>query len=382
MSALENDFDDGIYFGLPDEAYHAIPRLSASGIKLLEVSPLDFWTESWMNPAREPEGETTPAKRLGKAYHKLLLEGDAAFDASYAVGPDEADYPNAIKGGKALKEKCKDLGLKQSGTIEDMCMRIHEADPVVELWPDILAEFKEIMGEREPLTKAQWREIQIVRLVLGHMPKLRGAFTGGMPEVTLLWTDPDTGVRLKSRADYLKHRGKTAAILDLKSFGNIMQRPIETIPGEEIGRNGYFVQPVIYDAGRRAIGALYRLHGMDIVHTVTGQEPSKTWLDAVLTATECRFSFVFVQTGGIPNIVAADFIEAQTFGKGGYSMNEYWRKGRAQFRNGVRRFRDCQAIYGDDMWVSEVRHRALTDMDFKPWALEYTSDDLPQDAAA
>ena len=81
---------DGIYFGMSEDDYLAIPRLSSSGIKTMCVSTLDFWFDSWMNASREPETET-PARALGKAYHKLILEGDDAFDALYAVPPEKAD---------------------------------------------------------------------------------------------------------------------------------------------------------------------------------------------------------------------------------------------------------------------------------------------------
>ena len=33
----------GIYFGLPEEEYHADRSLSASGIKDIHVTPLTFW---------------------------------------------------------------------------------------------------------------------------------------------------------------------------------------------------------------------------------------------------------------------------------------------------------------------------------------------------
>jgi len=373
------DFEDGLYLGMPEDDYHAIARLSASGIKTLIGNPYKFWKESAFNPRRKAK-EDTPAKKLGRAYHKLLLEGDEAFDATYAALPSKDDYPDAIDGSEALKAECERLGLKKNGPLLAMCERILEKEPGLELWPVILSEFKEASGDKEQLTKAQWEEIQEVRFVLNHLPDIKGAFTNGWPEVTLLWTQ--SGVKMKCRLDYLKPRGNLAAILDLKSFANVMDVPVETVPGIEIGRNRYFVQPIVYTEGREAIGSMYR-KGMDVVHVLSGEAPSKEWLDSVLLPERSQFDFVFVQTGGIPNIVPCEFAPGQTFGGQGFESNEYWMKGLIEFRNGVDRFRKYAAEYGTDTpWIVAYRLKKLSDMDFKPWALEYERDLPEEDIAA
>lgn len=377
---VELPTEDGIYFGLPEDIYHQIPRLSASGIKTLGVSPLQYWLESSFNPNRK-EKEDSSARKLGRAYHKLLLEGDAAFDATYAALPSKDDYPDVIDGGDALKAECERLGLKKSGSLLAMCERILEAEPGLDLWPVILREAKEAAGDKESLTKAQWEELQQVRFVLNHLPDIKGAFTNGRPEVTILWTQ--NGVKMKCRLDYLKPRGNFAAIIDLKSFGNVMGKPIETICGTEIGRNEYFVQPIVYTAGREAAGAMYRKQGADIIHVLSGDAPSTEWLDSVLLPEKCQFNFVFTQTGGIPNIIACEFSPGKTFGGQGFQSNEYWMKGVTLFRNGVDRFRKYSTAFGTDTpWIVQYPVRTLDDVqDFKPWALEYERD-LPEEQAA
>lgn len=373
------DFEDGVYFGMDEDTYHAIPRLSCSGIKTLMVSPLQFWLESWMNERRKPDTDT-PAKKLGRAYHKLILEGEEAFEAAYAVSPSKDDYPDALDGADALKAKCDELGLKKSGRVCDLCERIREADPAVQLWPDLMEEFRATAEGREILTKAQWEEIEQVRYVLRHMPDIKGAFSGGFPEVTFLWTEG--AVKMKGRVDYLKPRGNLAAILDLKSFGNVMGKPVEGAPEEEIGRNGYFVQPVAYAAARAAVAAMWREHGADVVHIMSGPEPTQEWLSAVFNAQKCQFHFVFVQTGGIPNVIPCEFAEGNSYGGMSWQTNEYWRKGLAVYRNGMERFRNCMEQYGSETpWIINYAIRRLKDEDFKPWTLEYTTD-IPLDEVA
>src|SRR5690349_5803745 len=87
----------GIYFGMPEEEYHADRSLSASGIKDIHVTPLTFWMRSGFNENRLDD--SSEPKERGKAFHARLLEGPEAFKARYAIAPDIADYPDALDGG-------------------------------------------------------------------------------------------------------------------------------------------------------------------------------------------------------------------------------------------------------------------------------------------
>lgn len=371
--------DDGIYFGLPEADYHALPRLSASGIKTLTNSPLQFWLQSWMNPEREPDTDT-PAKKLGRAYHKLILEGDEAFDAAYAVKPSPEDYPDALAGAAALKDRCGDLGLKRTGTIAEMCARIREADPAVQLWPDIEAAASEDSAHRETLTRAQWSEIQRVRFVLSHMPSIKAAFTDGYPEVSCLWTCPRTGVQMKCRIDYLKPRGEgLAGILDLKSFGNVMDKAITAAPVTEITRNRYHIQPPCYFDGWAAMQAMWQRDGMAMVH---GDAPPEEWLSAVLTAKRPTFHFVFVRTGGVPDIIAREFAEFDTHYGMTLHPSEVFRCARSQYRAGQVLFAKFMDQNGPGTpWITDYGVQALTDFDFPPWFVDQISTPGIQEAA-
>jgi hypothetical protein len=364
---------DGIYFGMDEALYHSIPRLSASGVKELRISSLKFWFQSWMNPNRE-EDKDTPARKLGRAYHKLFLEGDAAFDASYAVAPSKDDYPNALDGGAELKAKCEELGLKKSGTIAELCDRLRQEDYTLELWPDIMAEFEQECGEREVLSRSQWEEIQRARYVLNHMPEIADIFTGGQPEVTILFTDG--GVPMKARLDYLKPGAGLASIVDLKSFGNVMGKPIEDVPEGEISRNDYFVQPVVYSRARKAARQMWADHGIGCVHT-HDDGPDEDWIASVLEPEKSEFVFVFVQTGGVPDIAVVEFVQTETYGGMGHQLTEHWKRGRDTYRYGLTLFRRCMEQYGEAIpWVAHRPRRKLSDVDFPPWALSQNIPDL------
>ncbi len=116
----------GVYLGMPHEEYLSEPSLSTSGIKSLLVSPLTYWTR-FLLPGREEH--STTAKELGSAIHKMVLEGRGAFSVEYQAAPKPEDFPGCLQGVKALQEKCGSLGLKKSGTMEEMADRILEVDP-------------------------------------------------------------------------------------------------------------------------------------------------------------------------------------------------------------------------------------------------------------
>lgn len=369
---MTTDLPNGIYFGMPEDQYHALPRLSASGIKTLRVSPLRYWRES-LDPNRKPSQDSEP-KKLGRAYHKLLLEGEEAFGAAYAVTPCKEDYPDALSDAEALRARCEELGLKKSGTLAEMCARIREVDPSAQLWPDILAEFDEVAGARERIKRDEWLEIQSMAYVIRRMPSLRTAFAGGFPEVTILWTHT-SGVPMKARLDYLKPRGEAASIIDIKSFGNVMDKPIEDVPANEISRNRYFIQPVVYTDARNAAGAMWRQKRGEVVHVVSGDAPGEDWLSAVFGPSNAQFHFVFVQTGGVPDIIAREFRPYEDFSGLGVQGNQYWGRGLAEYRYGVALYRQCMEKYGPDVpWVTDHGLRPLKDEDFPLWAL---SNDVP-----
>ena len=71
-----------------NEQYHAHPALSASGLKLLQKSPLHYWAE-YLDPNR-PERVATNAQRIGTMVHTATLEPHL-FDEQFTVLPEGLD---------------------------------------------------------------------------------------------------------------------------------------------------------------------------------------------------------------------------------------------------------------------------------------------------
>ena len=121
------DFAPGVHFGLPEADYHAAPALSNSGIRWLQVSPLDFWSRSWMN--EKYEHETTIFMDVGSAYHARLVEGRETFYARYAPKLDPADYPDALQTAAQIKNELRVHGAKLGGDKAELAARLLEINP-------------------------------------------------------------------------------------------------------------------------------------------------------------------------------------------------------------------------------------------------------------
>lgn len=351
------DFAPGIYFGMSNEEYQAVPALGSGGIKDLFVSPLTYWIGSPLNPYREDGGSA--AKDKGSAFHKRLLEGQEAFALRYAVKPDKADYPEALDGAKALQERCAELGLKKSGTIAELCARIKEADPEAQLWPEIVAAFEAENAGKEFVKAETMAEIdRHARIVEVHEGTMN-AFRGGCPEVSMFWTD-ERGIPCKLRADYLKVR----AAVDLKSFSNPLGLPVDEAVGRAMASYKYHAQGVHYLDGIEAVKAMYREMGPEIVR---GEAPGRDWLDAFAAPGRHRFVFVFLETGAVPNVRIREIVPAE---KEGAERNAYWIAAEMIIEKAKETYLACMEHYGPGTpWVDPQPMRAFRDEDFPLYAL-------------
>lgn len=351
---------DGLYFGLSDEEYHAVPALSASGIKRLLVSPMDFWVDSWLNPDRVEE--TTDAMILGKAWHKYVLEGAEAFDVEYCALPQVGDYDDVLVSSDDLKQYCRDHGLKISGNKPELIERIHDHDPSAMIW-DLLVE-EEVSG-RIALSQPEVQAISDSALVMRNMPQIKDAFTDGYPEVSYFWTT-EHGVPMKIRIDFLK----TQAIVDLKTFSNSSGKPVAEAVFSDIGYYRYHVQTVVYFKGIEH--AKERANKGQL--PVYGDESLKDgFLDAMLGHDRPhRFFFIFQQSD-IPNVVAVEMTRFETFQGMGGQANQYWRVGEIAMERGIRMFKDFSGRFAPGIpWLEPAQMITMSDAHFPIYALENT----------
>ncbi|MGL5735486.1 MAG: hypothetical protein ACRCYS_11520 [Beijerinckiaceae bacterium] len=283
----------GIYFGIGDEAYHAIEACSASGLKKLAISTMDYWADSKLNPDREPSD--SPFLALGKAYHKRIVEGAEAYAACYAIELDKADYPDALVTMDQIKDAIIEAGeapissvatgqmkpspikadpdrmkpVTRAAKKEDFAAQLIGIDPDVEIW-DFMVESHALQNEgRTMISAKQHARIEIAARMIESDPDLSKAFSGGYPEVAIFWHCPKTGAPMKAKLDYLKLK----AIVDLKSFGNAVGRPISRAIDFAISNQRHFIGVVIY---RQAVEAAKRMiadQGASVVHSCDDPSP-------------------------------------------------------------------------------------------------------------
>lgn len=353
---------DGVFFGLPEAEYHAIPRLSASGIKNLLVSPLDFWARSWLNPRRKEDDEDTDAKLYGRAYHKRILEGREAFYAEYAAEIDPADHPGALTKQDHFKQACRDLALPVGGTNAELCARLVAAGFDKPLLP-LLIEQNAKAHAGKTFLKADWVfSIELSAACIEYNPTLAKCFQGGFPEVSILWTaeveDGRTGeiveVPMKMRADFLK----PSSIIDLKTFANKMQKPVDRAVFHDIASNRYHIQVANYLAGVEAAEALVE-RGM--VTVASGPIPDAKWLDRFIKEPK-TFTFCYQQKGVAP--VA-----------GGYTIDDarmvhMLGAGKSQIREAQLSFAAHLDHFGSDPWIVDRGMVVVDDTDIPGFAVQ------------
>ena len=255
LSSVEegNPLPDGIYFELDEERYHLDPALGSSDIRKLLDNPCDYWYESPMNPKR-PKDNDTPARKRGRAMHKLVLEGADEFHERYLRGPDHPE--DATPAEKAAVTKAVNAKAAITG---------HDVLPA-----DI------------------FDRIVIAGAMISKNPKLAGAFTGGEPEVSVFWTRD--GVRRKARFDYLKPRG----IGDLKSISNTMDIAFPAACRRNIAQYRYEIQAAHYLEARGVIADFFKGGHFTAARSIY------EFLGKCATERQFAFQFVFFQSDRSP----------------------------------------------------------------------------------
>lgn len=344
-----------IDFNMPEEKYHAYPAFSVSGIKDIQVSPLDFWSRSWMNP--EKENKTTPAMKLGSAYHKRILEGEEAYNEIYAVNPNKEDYPNALVTVGDMQDWLEAVGLKKAGKRDDLIQRVLEHDNTALIWEHFVE--TQLEG-KEVLTFEQHQDIDIAAKTIEAMPGIANSFSGGYSEVSLFWEED--GIPMKNRLDYLRPE----SIVDLKSFSNSLRKPVDTAVSMAVANNKYHIQGCVY------------LHGLEKVKkgildgtTKIQGNVEEDFIEAMANHDKHRFFFIFQQADGVRNVLAREFREFENYHGMGMSPNAYYQAGEKAFHTGLALFKQCMEFFGEEKpWLPKTQPRAFVDDDFPLWLFD------------
>lgn len=302
IGAAAGMIEDGVYFGLPAEVYHAVPRLSASGLQRLCVSPATFWRGSWMDPDRpELDEEETKAQQLGKAYHVARLEPER-FHASYVREIDKADFPakGLLTSDAAVKAELKNLGQTQTignESIAERAERLVDAGYEGTILPLEKARWEDTVNGRVSLPAKYFDQIVTDMQRIRANDEIADLLSGGEAEVSIFWTDRH-GLKMKARVDYLTPGWWD----DFKTFDNSRGKELEQALADAVRYNRYHVQAVTY---RDAVEAI-RLGGLQVRGNAT--DAQRALVAAIqIRPDELACWYVFQEKGGVPNLLAMDF---------------------------------------------------------------------------
>lgn len=210
-----------IELGVPAEAYHRreLGVVSAGVLRRLnEQTPAHY--RAWVD--EKDEGDT-PAKVFGKAYHDRVLLPEL-YAATYVAPPK--DPPRDLRHLRNAKKPSDD-------TLASIA------------WWD--AWEAENVG-KIVLSADDFALIEAMHTALMRDPDIAALFAEGDSEVTLRWTDDESGLQCKARADRWNRRLRIMA--DLKTTDDASERGF----GRSVVRYGYDITHAHYSEGAKACG--------------------------------------------------------------------------------------------------------------------------------
>jgi len=296
----------GVHFGMPAHVYHNDAALGSSDMRKLRRNATTYWYESTLNPNR-PKEKNTPARIRGTAMHKLVLEGEAAFDAVYMRGPDQDEDATPAEKSAITKEA------KKRASVRGLIM----------------------------LPAEDYDRVAIASSMISMNPKLAPAFTGGISEVSVFW-ERDC-VRRKARFDYLKQASEMkGGIGDLKGIANPYDIDFEAACYNDMARYRYDMQAAHYLEARALLprfmadGAVYGDHDDAIMKRIAASK-------------RFAFQFIFFQMEGAP--ITDSLILSATRTEEGSYFNGILEIGRLDLETAADTYKAFLDKFGTSMWV-------------------------------
>lgn len=359
----------GVYADIPEHEYHRDEAFSASKARNLIVGPAHFWTTTPWNPDNNGDDDSTAAQIEGKAYHKRILEGPAAFDKSFANPPRKSDYPDAIDGSAALKAACDALGLKKSGTNPELVARLKESGEFKgEFWIDILARWEADNKDKQRLpADAQARVMLAARICEKH-PDIGRIWESGRPEVSVFWNSPE-GVPMRCRIDWWR----PGEITELKTLANQMRNPFALQCTRTIVNEFYHVQACIE---RQAAEAALQMpdelwHGFTADEIAAYRKAGVPDVRILMIGKSAPDIYQRILAPEVPVEYARWEDGRPIVGDVPREPSEFWRSAENIRAHMVARFADGWMKFGRDPWFEAAPPIGLTDHEpgLSQWAL-------------
>jgi len=234
--------EPGIYFGMSDEEYHALPALSNTGIKKLAASPMIFWASTpWLSEQKRQKVEEAKQAEekahhvFGKAYHCRIMEGADAYARRFAIRLDPANFPDALVSTDQIKAAIgtftETVAVKPKGRGKaDFAAQLAALDPT---HPALVGGVDDLKTAIATFTEEA--AVQPVRKVPDTLPDgteyMRDAVKADWI-AQLLALDPEAEIFASLEAEHERqHEGKTFLYPDQHAELEIAALMIERDPG-------------------------------------------------------------------------------------------------------------------------------------------------------
>lgn len=266
---------DGVYLGLDDKTYFKQKRLGSTDLAKLFLQREGWWWQSWLNPLKD--NEPTEAQNFGRALHRIILEGVDAYERTFVIGPDKADFKGLCVTIEDILTRLSEDGIEVPKTATKSKPKLiqfaTEVAPEIPIWDVIVARAKEENGERATVTSTEDSHLRTMSDAIRNHPEIGPLFAFShdhvpLAEISIFYTD-QWGVPRRARLDELV----PTVTIDLKSLANFNGRPLSFATGEHMAKMGYHIQMADHHMARHV---LYRFIREGKVFDGTTEE--RNWL--------------------------------------------------------------------------------------------------------
>lgn len=345
----------GIHFNLPEEEYFSEPCLSTSALKELLVSAKDFWDNSWMNPNR-PVREQKNHLDFGKAVHSYILEPDtiSKYAPSFVAPEGVLKTIPDLKGFLDAKET-KYKSTANKGELVDLVLL---TDPDAPVFEALEKKYYEANPNKIFLPAEDYDKLGVMKTLVDSEQQFLEIFQDGMPEVSLVFECPITGIKMKSRLDYL-----ALHISDLKTFSKKSKQSIDEIVKAAFRYERYDIQFFVYDISRTIVfenikAGKYGAFG----------EHNPEWLKYIIENYNDNFYFGFIESSRPYNVRVLD---VERWRKLDEEHNMLYMKAEGSYEQAVRKFVYCMETFGPNTpWRDEDIVLTMGDKDLPLYFLE------------
>lgn len=258
LAPVAGQLPDGVYLNLPEETYFAQKgRRGSTDWSSLYTRREGWWWKSEHNPDRVEESEE--ARTFGKALHALVLEGDRAYAQRFAVSPDPdveaTKRPEFCRTVKDIVEAFERRQMHPKANIkkEELIALAQTRAPDLyrNIWDVIWKDWQRANVGKLPISEVEHRQLQIMADAVRTHPDIGELFQFGddhipLSEVSILWHD-EHGIPRRARLDEML----PLSTVDVKTMGNVGQRPLKFAAGEHVAQNAYHVQLADHHIARK-----------------------------------------------------------------------------------------------------------------------------------